>query len=140
MSRMPASLLGRWRVRPLALAAFFLTGLAAADAADFPYDTEMMLDARPMRGSKRIPLIEVRPNGEASIDLWCSSLKTQFVIAADTVTIMSGQKTEQQCTPDRMRADEELLAALLGVTNWRRQGDTLTLVGDKTLRFRASAH
>ena len=140
MYRMPASHFGRRRLRPLALAAFFLTGVAIVDAADFPYDMEMMLDARPMRGSKRVPLIEVRPTGQASIDLWCNSLKTQFVIAADTVTIMSGEKTEQQCTPERMRADEELLAALLAVTSWRRQGDTLTLVGDKTLQFRASAH
>jgi heat shock protein HslJ len=53
-----------------------------------------------------------------------------------TITIMTGRKTDRQCDSARMRSDDELLATLLQVTSWRREGDVLTLLGPKTLRFR----
>ena len=49
---------------------------------------------------------------------------------------MTGQPTERQCPPERARGDAELLAALNEVTNWRRQGDIVLLIGPRTLRFR----
>jgi hypothetical protein len=45
-----------------------------------------------------------------------------------------------QCTPERVKADEEILAALSQVTAWRRQGEAIVLEGAMTLRFRASDH
>ena len=39
--------------------------------------------------------------------------------------------------PDRARADEDLLAALNGVTNWRMERSALVLTGSRTLRSRA---
>src|SRR5689334_594076 len=35
----------------------------------FPFGTELMLDAAPMRGPKRVPIIQIEDNGAASIDL-----------------------------------------------------------------------
>jgi heat shock protein HslJ len=132
----------RFGMRDVALVIFVTAHLAPALAEDrgFPYDSELLLDAKPMKGAKRVPMLEVGSKGEASIDLWCNTIKAQFVVASDTITILAGPKTEQQCDPARMRGDDALLAALLEVTNWRRTGDVLTLQGPRTMRFRLSTH
>jgi heat shock protein HslJ len=142
MYRLPASQFGRRRLRTLALAALVIAGLAPAAEAQrgFPYDDELMLDARPMRGSKRVPSLLVKQSGEAIIEAWCNTVTTQFVIAADTITMSGGQRTEQQCTPERMKADDDLIAALVEITTWRRDGSVLTLRGPKALRFRSATH
>ena len=57
-----------------------------------------------------------------------------------TIAILTGQKTERQCDPARMRGDDDLLAALQEVTSWRREGDVLMLRGGKTLRFRQTTN
>jgi len=106
----------------------------------FPYEQELLLDARPMKGSKRIPMMEVMRRGVAKIDLWCNSVPAQFVIVEDTMTIIAGAKSAEPCNAERARGDEDLLTALAGVTHWQRNGDVLTLRGPKVLRFRASAH
>jgi heat shock protein HslJ len=128
--------LWRWIV---ALLACFFGAMTAADAAErgFPSNTELMMDAKPMRGSKRVPMLVIGAQGEATIEGWCNNVKAQLVVAGDTVTILTGASTEQQCPADRMRADEELMAAIMEITHWRREGDLLTLRGGKTpLRFR----
>ena len=45
-----------------------------------------------------------------------------------------------QCSPERMQADNDTLAALMQVTDWSRRGDSVTLSGAQTLRFRVSNH
>jgi hypothetical protein len=55
---------------------FLMIFLAPAAAGDsFPFGTTLMLDAAPMRGSKRIPMLEIAENGVVSIDLWCASAR-----------------------------------------------------------------
>ena len=121
-----------------ALCLGFLCAMPAGSAADsaFPFDSELMLDAKPMKGSKRVPILGIGPKGEAAIDLWCNSIEAQIIVVESTITIMTGQKTDRQCDPARMRSDDELLATLQQVTSWRREGDVLMLRGGKTLRFR----
>ena len=121
------------------LAVCVLGGIVAADAAErgFPYSSELIMDAKPMRGSKRVPMLVIGAKGETKIEGWCNNVEAQFVVAADTLTILTGASTEQQCPPDRMRADDELMAVLMEITHWRRDGDVLTLRGTKTLRFRS---
>ena len=68
--------------------------------------------------------------------MWCSRVEGQLVIAGDTVTVMTGQPADRACTPERARGDAEPLEALNAVTNWKRQGDIVTLIGPKSLRFR----
>ena len=63
----------------------------AAQAQDFPYDRDLVLKARPMRGSKRVPILSVSPDGQAQIDLWCKRGTGQAVIAGETVTIEETQ-------------------------------------------------
>ena len=123
----------------VALAVCALGGMVAADAAErgFPYNSELIMDAKPMRGSKRVPMLVIGAKGETKIEGWCNNVEAQLVVAADTLTILTGASSEQQCPADRMRADEELMAVLMEITHWRRDGDVLTLRGTKTLRFRS---
>ncbi len=126
----------RWR---LGLALCVLTGLpgVAAAQAQFPYDSELILDTAPMRGSKRIPNMDVDPKGVIALEMWCNRVEGQFVVAADTVTVLTGQATQRQCPAERAEGDERLLAALAQVTTWRRRGDTLELIGGpRTLKFK----
>jgi heat shock protein HslJ len=106
----------------------------------FPFDKELLLDVKPMKGSKRVPILGIGPKGETAIDLWCNSVEAQIVVVDSTITILTGQKTERQCDPARMRGDDDLLAALQQVTSWRREGDVLMLRGGKTLRFRQATN
>jgi heat shock protein HslJ len=117
-------------------------GLSAAVAAEhgFPYDGILMLEAKPMKGSKRVPILQVESKGGTSIDLWCNTVPAQLVVVDNTITIILGSPTAKQCDPDRMQADEDLLAALQQVASWRRQDDLLVLQGEKTLRFHLSSN
>jgi heat shock protein HslJ len=119
---------GRLRRVVVALVACVLGGIVAADAADrgFPYNSELIMDAKPMRGAKRVPMLVIGAKGEAKIEGWCNNVEAQMVVAGDTLTILT----------ERMRADQDLMAVLMEITHWRREGDVLTLRGTKTLRFR----
>jgi heat shock protein HslJ len=102
----------------------------------FPFDSEIMLDAKPMKGSKKVPVIGIGPRGEATIDMWCNSVQGQLVVADNTITVLTGTKTERQCDAARMQGDDDLLADLTQATTWSRSGDVITLHGGKPLRFR----
>jgi hypothetical protein len=117
---------------------FVVTGLLApAGAGDtFPFGATLMLDAAPMRGSKRIPMLEIAENGVASIDLWCASARAQAVVADNSISISPGDLQNTQCEPDRQSRDATLLAALAQVTNWRRNGEVVEFLGATPLRFR----
>jgi heat shock protein HslJ len=120
----------------LALVIVAMSAPSLAAESSFPFDSELMLDARPMKGSKRVPVIGVGRNGEATIDLWCNSIEGQIVVIDSTISVMTGAKTDRQCDSARMRGDEDLLTALQQATSWTRAGDVVTLRGPKTLRFR----
>ena len=127
----------------LALIAAGAAGAAAAAiAADhgFPYDGVLQLEAKPMKGSKRVPILQIESNGAAAFDLWCNKVAAQLVVVDDTITILLGARTEKQCEPDRMQADADLIAALQQVGNWRRDGDLLVLQGERSLRFHLSSN
>ena len=118
-------------------------------AADrFPFDQEFLLEATPMRPAKRMPILTVAPDGNATIDLWCKTVQARMEITDATVKIEPGPLPEAlpemmsdgQCTPPRMQADEDILVALTQATAWRKQGSVIMLVGPKTLKFRASDH
>jgi heat shock protein HslJ len=113
-----------------------MTGSGFADQTGFPYDSELRLDVRPMPGSKRVPNMDVSANGRIALEMWCNRVEGQVVVAADTITVVTGPATERPCPAARARGDTDLLAALNEVTSWRRQGDTVLLIGPRTLRFR----
>ncbi len=121
---------------PLVLGVVACGPSPAFAAGDFPYEQELILDAAPMRGSKRIPNMDVAANGAMALEMWCNRVEGQVVVAANTITVLTGSPTDRQCPPERARGDSELLAALTEVTNWRREGSVVLLIGPKTLRFR----
>ena len=126
----------------------FLACGAAVPADQFPFDQEFLLDAAPMRPGKRMPILLVEPNGNAKIDLWCKSVPGRVEISDMDMKIEPGPLPEGmpemlsagQCTPERMQADQELLAVLAQVTGWQRQNEGIILLGPTKLKFRPSDH
>jgi len=45
-----------------------------------------------------------------------------------------------QCTPERLQADQDLLAEFAQANVWRMQGTTLVLDGVKPLKFRPASN
>ncbi|MGB8577621.1 MAG: hypothetical protein WCD56_13780 [Pseudolabrys sp.] len=136
-------------VRGAAAAMLLLFSCGAGVPAElFPFDQELLLDTAPMRPGKRMPILTVEPNGNAKIDLWCRTVTARIEISDADIKIEVGALPEGQpemlstgqCTPERMQADEELLGALIQVTGWRREGDSIVLEGPRTLKFRPSDH
>ena len=113
-----------------------MTALSLAQPNEFPFDGELILDVRAMPGSKRIPNMDIAADGKIALEMWCNRVDGQVVVAGDTITVMTGAPTERSCPPERARGDAELIEALNAVTNWRREGDFVRLIGPKTLRFR----
>ncbi len=109
---------------------------AIASEQAFPFDRELMLDVAPMRGSKRVPILQIGENGAVSIDLWCARARAEANVGQGSISIVPGEVQPAQCAPERQSGDQNLLAALAQVTNWRRRGDVIELLGATTLRFR----
>ncbi|HEX7924837.1 MAG TPA: META domain-containing protein [Bradyrhizobium sp.] len=122
-------------VAALALVAAAVGARPVQAQEDFPFGFVMTLDAARMAGSKRIPSIEVGDNGEVILELWCDGGKGQFSVAGNTIVFVPGAMENRTCTPDRAQADKDLLTSLGDITSWRRQGDQVTFVGSKSLRF-----
>ncbi|WP_442893399.1 META domain-containing protein [Bradyrhizobium sp.] len=123
----------------LMIGAVLPSGPALADDG-FPFGTEMQLDVNRMPGSKRIPNLEIGDAGEVAVELWCKGGKGQFSVAGNTVIFVMGAMENRPCPPDRAQADDELIAALSEAGTWKRQGDFVSFVGTKTLRFRVNTN
>jgi hypothetical protein len=124
-----------------ALAAMAIVFVAApAGAQSFPYDQEMLLEAKPLPGSRRVPMLEVHPDGKASVDLWCHSAVAQFAITGSEVKIEFVSAKPENCTDERIELDQAMAKAMLEITQWRRDNDIVEFVGPTTFRFRISTH
>lgn len=121
-----------------AAAAFDATPSLAQEG--FPFGSDLTLEAAPMRGSKRIPSLDIRPNGAVSVELWCKGARGQFAVANETVIYVPGPVDDRNCPADRAAADDALLAALADAATWRMQGDVLVLAGSRQLRFRLNTN
>ena len=124
------------------VAALLMSGvpLVAAAAEEFPFGMEMTLDALPQPGSKRVPDLDIGDNGDTVLELWCKGGKGQFSVAGNTIVFIASKIEDRNCPVARAQADDELIAALSAATNWKRQGDLITFVGPKTLRFRLNTN
>jgi hypothetical protein len=127
-------------VAPLLLIAVLLNFSPALADDGFPFGSEMTLDVGRQPGSKRIPNIEIGDAGEVVLELWCKGGKGQFSVAGNTVIFVAGEMENRSCAPDRARADDDLIAALTDAATWRRQGDFVSFVGARTLRFRINTN
>jgi len=129
----------RLGVATVALAAALGSAPVKADDG-FPFGMLMTMEAAPQPGSKRIPNVEIGDNGEALLELWCKGAKGQFSVAGNTVILVHGGMEDRGCPEPKAQADDELLTALGEVTTWKRQGDLVSFIGAKTLRFRINTN
>lgn len=142
-----------WGLLPImraALGALLLLVVPAAGQQNvvFPYDQELLLEVAPMGSVKRVPILTVDPNGSAAIDLWCKTVAARVAISGTAIRIeaeplpegLPAMMSAGQCTPERMQADADLLAALTQVESWRLQDQMIVLNGPTPLKFRASSH
>ncbi len=112
-----------------------------ADADDgFPFGLEMTLDVVPQPGSKRLPTLEIGDSGEATLELWCKAGRGQFSVAGNTVIFVAAPLQDRACPPARAQADDELVAALSEAATWKRQGDFVSFIGTRPLRFRLNTN
>src|ERR1700683_3311919 len=95
----------------------------------------MTLETAPQPGSKRLPTLEIGDNGEATLELWCKGGKGQFSVAGNTVIFVAGPLEDRNCPPARAQADDELVGALSEAATWKRQGDMVSFIGTRALRF-----
>jgi len=121
------------------LASLSNIGLARAET-DFPFGMEMTLEAARQPGSKRIPDLDIGENGEAVLELWCKGGKGQFSVAGNTVIVVACPLQDRGCPSDRAQLDDELVATLSEATTWKRQGDVVSFIGARTLRFRINTN
>ncbi len=116
----------------------------AADS--FPFDQTLMLEIKPMPPVKRVPILIVEQNGDATIGLWCKTVRGRVDVADAVMHIDSNPLPEVlpqymasgQCTDERMKADQDTLDALKQVTAWRRKGRMIVLEGATAMTFRPS--
>jgi META domain len=119
----------------------FLSSIDCAKAAEgFPFGMEMTLDAARLPGSKRVPDLDIGDHGEVVLELWCKGGKGQFSIAGNTVIFVAGQLEDRACPANKAQLDDELVAALSEASTWKRQGDYVSFIGSKTLRFRINTN
>jgi hypothetical protein len=117
-------------------------------AGDFPFERNLLLDVAPMRPLKRVPFINVEADGSAKVELWCRTVPARVQIADTAIRIETAPLPEAlpqymatgQCSEPRMLADNEVLAALAQVTEWRRRGDGVVLIGATEMVFRAASN
>jgi hypothetical protein len=130
------------RLTALAVILLASTSMAARAQADtgFPFGMEMTLDGGPQPGSKRVPDLDIGENGEVVLELWCKGGKGQFSIAGNSVIFVAGPMEDRACPPAKAQADDELIAALTEATTWRRQGDAVSFIGSRTLKFRINTN
>jgi hypothetical protein len=125
----------RQAARALVVAAALHSVPSRADDG-FPFGMAMTMDVARLPGSKRLPNVEIGDNGEAILELWCKGGKGQFSVAGNTVIFVAGPLEDRACPPARAQADDDLVAALGEAATWQRQGDFVSFIGTKTLRFR----
>jgi hypothetical protein len=124
----------------LVLAAATFQPIPARADNEFPFGLEMTLDAARQPGSKRLPTLDIGDSGEATLELWCKGGKGQFSIAGNTVIFVAGPLEDRACPAARAQADDELVAALSEAATWKRQGDFVSFIGTKPLRFRLNTN
>ena len=130
----------RQAARALIVAAAGFQVIPAQADDGFPFGLEMTLDVARQPGSKRLPTLEIGDSGEAVLELWCKGGKGQFSIAGNTVIFVPGPLEDRACPPARAQADDELVAALSEAATWQRQGDFVSFIGTRSLRFRLNTN
>jgi hypothetical protein len=135
-----SGMLSRQRRAVLAAAVMVLAIAAPASAQEFPFDQEMLLETKPLPGSRRVPMMEVRGNGRGTVDLWCHSAVAEIAVIGSEIKFTFVSAQPENCTPERIELDQTMAKALTEVTRWRRTNDIVEFIGPTSFRFRISTH
>ena len=101
----------------------------------------MLLETKPLPGSRRVPMLEIHANGRAAVDLWCHSAIADVAVSGNEIKFNFLSAKAESCTPERAELDEVMGKALSEVTHWSRTNDIVTFTGPAaTYRFRISTH
>jgi hypothetical protein len=61
-------------------------------------------------------------------------------VAGNTVIFVAAPLQDRGCPPAWAQADDELVAALSEAATWTRQGDFVSFIGARSLRFRLNTN
>ena len=89
-----------------------------------------------MKGSKRVPIVEIDEDGTVIIDLWCDRVEGRAQVSGATITITPVSRAGANCPADRAQADDDMIDALQQITGWQRTVDGVVLIGPRMLNFR----
>lgn len=117
----------------------FGSSFAAAQKA-FPFGAELRLEARPLKGSKRVPWLQFSEDGDVEIDLWCVTGRGRATVQGTSINIVPTSMRDNQCAQDRLELDKDFLTQLTQVTGWRWEGFILVLDGPQPLRWRPASN
>ena len=103
----------------------------------FPFDQEFLLDAAPMRPGNACRSCSLSQTAMQRLIFGANLCPRAIEISDMTMKIEAGPLPEGlpdmlsagQCTPERMQADQELLATLTQVTGWQRENEGIVLLG-----------
>lgn len=129
-----------WRWLPAVLALAILAVPPAAAQKAFPFDAELRLDARPMPGSKRVPWLQIAPDGALELDMWCVSARGRAIVSGQSIAIVPASLRDNGCPQERLKMDEDFLKQMMAVTAWRWEGPLLVLDGPQPLRWRPASN
>lgn len=119
---------------------FLSPAVPAAAQKAFPFGAELRLEARPLKGSRRLPWLQFSEDGSVDIDLWCASGRGRAVVEGTSLSIVPTSMRDNQCPPDRLELDKDFLTQLTQVTGWRWEGVLLVLDGPQPMRWRPASN
>ena len=117
-----------------------ILAIPAAAQKAFPFGAELRLEARPLKGSKRVPWLQFSEDGSVEIDLWCVRGRGKATVGGRTLSIEPTSMRDNQCPPDRLELDKDFLTQLTQVTGWRWEGFLLVLEGPQPMRWRPASN
>jgi heat shock protein HslJ len=124
----------------LAVAASLVGPSFAAAQKAFPFGAELRLEAKPLKGSKRVPWLQFSEDGSVDIDLWCVTGRGRVKVEGTSINIEPTSMRDNQCPQDRLELDKDFLTQLTQVTGWRWEGFVLVLDGPQPLRWRPASN
>ena len=106
-------------------AALVLLGVAIAPASaqSFPFDQEMLLEVKPLPGSRRVPMMEIHPRRQGQRRPVVPQRDRGDRVTGNEIKFTFVSAKPENCTPERIELDQAMAKALLEVTHWRREND-----------------
>src|SRR6185503_13668102 len=87
--------------------------IVVARAQSFPFDQEMLLEAKRLPDSRRVPMLEIQSGGRATIDMWCHNAIADVAVTGTEIKFTFTSATPEGCTAERIELDQAMANGLL---------------------------